>query len=166
MDPKRIIIVVISALFLAGGIKSVYAVERTQKTGLFSMDIPEGWRWVEYAQEIVITYPDGNNVAIDIQMVPSQKLSLAQIKKTIIDSDQAMKKGIIAHQGSLIDDKEIKVDGVFATQMDFKASPQNPVFVTNISFFNKGYAFTITYGSRDEKMRLVLDDVVATFKFR
>jgi hypothetical protein len=131
------------------------------------MDIPEGWRWVEYPQEIIISYPDGKTVAIDIQLVPSRKLSLADIKKNIKESNEKMiKEGIEAHHGTLIHDKEIKFDGVYATQLDFKTSPPNPVHVTYISFFNKGYAFTITYGDRDDKMRLVMDDVAATFKFR
>ena len=41
------------------------------------------WHWVEYQQEIVITYPDGKTVAIDIQMVPSSKLSQAESRKPL-----------------------------------------------------------------------------------
>ena len=131
------------------------------------MDIPEEWHWVEYPQEIVITYPDGKTMAIDIQLVPSRNLSQADIKKTIKEAnDKMIKEGIEAHHGTLIDNKEIKLDGVYATQLDFKTPPPNPIYVTYISFFNKGYAFTITYGSRDDKMRLVMDDAVATIKFK
>jgi len=83
MKIKIFIIFIFSLLFLAGGVRPVLAVERTQKDGLFTMDIPEGWRWVEYPQEIIISYPDGKTVAIDIQLVPSRKLSLADIKKTL-----------------------------------------------------------------------------------
>ncbi len=167
MRIKILIIFIINLLFLCAWLKPVFALEHTQKDGLFSMDVPEGWHWVEYPQEIIITYPDGKTMAIDIQLVPSRKLSEVNIKKTLKETDDKMiKEGIEAHQGILIDDKEIKLDGVYATRLDFKTSSPNPVYVTYIAFFNKGYAFTITYGSADDKMRSVMDDALATIKFR
>lgn len=156
-----------NVLFLAGGLKGVFALEHTQKDGLFNIDIPKQWHWVESPQGVIITYPDGETIAIDIQWVPNRKLSQADIKKTIKEAnDKMIKEGIEAHHGTLIDEQEIKLDGVYATRLDFKTTPPDPVYVAYISFFNKGYAFTITYGSRDDKMRLVMDDVLATFKFR
>jgi len=165
---SRILIIFIVSFFLSAGRGHfAYAMEHSQRDGLFSMDIPEEWHWVEYPEEIVITYPDGKTVAIDIQLVLSRKLSQADIKKTLKeDNDKMIKEGVEAHQGTLIDDKEIKLDGVYATQLDFETAPPNRVNVTYISSFNKGHAFTITYGSEDEKMHLMMDDVVATFKFR
>jgi len=77
-----------------------------------------------------------------------------------------IKEGIEAHHGTLIDNKEISLNGVYATQLDFKIFPDNPVNVTYVSFFNKGYAFTVTYGSGDNKIHEVLDDVFATLKLR
>ena len=130
------------------------------------MNAPEGWRWFETARETVITYPDGKTVAIDIQWLPSRKLAQAQIKDTIKQgNDKMIKEGIQAHNGTLIDDKEIRLNGVYATQLDFTTSPPNPIHVTYISLFNKGYAITVTYGSEDEKIHSVMDDVVATIKF-
>ena len=167
MKIKILIIFIINLLFLAGGLRSVLALEHTQKDGLFSMDIPEEWHWMEDPQEIIITYPDGKTMAIDVQLVASQKLSRDEIKKNLKDAnDKMIKEGVEAHNGTLIDNKEINLDGVYATQLDFTTVPPNPIAVTYVSFFNKGYAFTITYGSRDEKMRLVMDDAVATFKFK
>lgn len=167
MKVKISIILVINLLFWGAWLKPVFALEHVQKDGLFRMDIPAAWHWVEYPQEIIIAYPNGQTVAIDIQLVPSRKLSEADIKRTIKQgNDKMIKEGIEAHNGFLIDDKEITIDGVYATRLDFKTSPPNPVMVTYISFFNKGHAFTITYGSSDEKMRLGLDDAVATLKFK
>jgi hypothetical protein len=77
-----------------------------------------------------------------------------------------IKDGIEAHNGTFIDEKELRLDGVYATQLDFKTAPPSVIDVTYISFFNKGYAFTITYGSADDKVRSVMDDAVATFKFK
>jgi hypothetical protein len=166
MKNKMSFIFMINLLFLGAWLNPAFALEHTQKNGLFSMNIPEEWHWVEASHEVVITYPDGQTVAIDIQIVPSRNLSQAQIKNTIQMADEKMiKDGIQAHNGSLIDNKEIRINGVYATQLDFKTSPPNPIHVTYISFFNKGYAFTITYGSEDEKMHSVMDDVIATLKF-
>lgn len=167
MKDKIRIIFIVNILFLGAWIKPVFAVVHTQQDRLFSMDIPEHWHWIEYPQEIIIALPDSKTMAIDIQMVLSKDLSQGDIVKTIKKAnDNMIKEGIEGHNGTLIDDKEIKVDGVFATQIDFKTSPPNPIYVTYISFFNKNYAYTITYGGSDEKLRLVMDDVVATFKFK
>jgi hypothetical protein len=163
---KILIIFIINLLYLGICLKPVLALEHNQKDGLFSMDVPEGWHWFEYPQEIIITYSDGKTLAIDMQLVPSIKLSQADIKKTLKEgNDRMIKEGIEAHNGILIDDKEISIDGIYATQLDFRISPQSPVTVTYISFFNKGYAFTVTYGSGDDKIRSVMDDAVATIKF-
>lgn len=142
------------------------ALEHSQQNGLFSMDIPASWHWFEYKREIIITYPDGKTMAIDIQLLPSRGLSQDQIKSTLKEAnDKMIKDGIEAHNGTLIDNKEISVDGVYATRLDFRTSFPYPVTVTYVSFFNKGYAFTVTYGSADEGVRGVMDDALATFKF-
>ncbi len=167
MKIKILIICIINLIFLASGLKPVFALEHTQRNGLFSMDVPEQWHWVEYPEEIVIAYPDGTTVAMDIQLMPSVKLTPADIKKTLrASNDKMIKEGIEAHNGVLIDNKEIKLDGIYATQLDFKPAPQSPINVTYISFFNKDYAVTITYGSGDDKLRSVMDDAVATLKFK
>jgi hypothetical protein len=166
MKIKILTIFIVNLLFLGAWLKPVFALEHTQKDGLFKMDIPKEWHWVDNSQEVVITFPDGKTMAIDIELVPSSKLSQTDIKKALEDSDDKMiKEGIEAHQATLIDNKEIKFDGVYAKQLDFKTAPPDPIFVTYISLFNKGYAFTITYGSGDDKMRSMMDDAVATFKF-
>jgi len=144
----------------------VFALEHSQRDGLLSMDIPKDWHWEEFSQEIVITYPDGQSAAIDIQWLPNHLISLDDIKKTLKEGNERMiKEGIEPHQGKLIENKEITIDGVYATELEFKSGPDNPVDVSYISFINKGNAFTITYGSRDENMRLLMDDAVSTIKF-
>jgi hypothetical protein len=166
MKIKTLIILVVNLLFLGAWFKPVHAAEYVQKNGLFSMDLPGGWHWAEASQETVITFPDAKTVAIDVQMVPSRKLSPAEAKSTIQQSvDRMVKEGVQAHNGTVLDNKEIKLNGVYAVQLDFKTAPPNPIHVTYISFFNKDNAFTITYGSEDEKMHSTMDDVVATIKF-
>lgn len=146
-------------------INLAFALEHSQKDGLFSMDIPENWHWVDYPQETIITYPDGQTVAIDIQWVASRLKSQDEIKKVIKEgNDKMVKDGIEAHQGTFIDEKEFKLDGVYATQLDFDTAYPNSVHVSYVSFFNEGYAFTITYGSRDAIMNSVMDDAVETIK--
>lgn len=166
MKTKILIIFTISLLFLTGGLGPVFALEHTQKDGLFSMDIPSDWHWDEYPGEVIITYPDGKTIAIDIQMVPSIKLSQDDIKKTLKeDDDKMIQEGVNSHHGTFLDEKVINLAGVYATQLDFKTAPPNRIYVTYIAFFIKGYAFTVTYGSGDDKIRSVMDDALATFKF-
>jgi len=167
MKNKILVLFIINLLFLVCPIRSVFALEHTQKEGLFSMDVPAEWHWVEYPEEVVIAYPDGQTVAMDIQLVPGHNLPLSEIKKNIKDSnDKMIKEGIQAHHGTLIDNQEFKLDGVYATRLDFDPTPQNPIHATYVSFFNKGYAFTVIYGSGDNKIYSVMDDCLATIKFR
>jgi len=161
------VVFIISLLLSAGGMGSAFAEVHAQRDGLFSMDVPSGWHWDEYPGEVIITFSDGKTIAIDIQMVPSSKTSLAQIKKTLKeDDDKMIKLGINAHHGTFLDEKEISLDGVYATQLDFKTAPPNVIHVTYVAFFNKGHAFTVTYGSGDGKIHSVMDDALATLKFR
>ncbi|MDE2028405.1 MAG: hypothetical protein KGK03_10780 [Candidatus Omnitrophica bacterium] len=154
-------------ILMAAAGRTALAVEHTQKDGLFSLDVPAEWHWVEYPQDIIITYPDGQTMAIDIEISPSGKLSPAQMKKALKEAnDKMISEGVLAHHGTVIDNKEIKVDGVYATRLDFKTAPPQNVTVAYIAFFNKGYAFTITYGSTKPKTLMLLDDVAASFKFR
>ncbi len=165
MKNKILIVLTGGLLFWGVALKPVFALEHAQKNGLFSMDIPEEWHWAEYPQEVIVTYADGQTVAIDIQFVPSRRLSRAEIKDTLSQANNKMiKEGINAHHGTFIEEDAMDLDGVYATRMEFKTSPPNPVYVTYVSFFNKGYVFTITYGSRDENMRSMLDDAFATIK--
>ena len=167
MRIKILIIFIINLLLLANGHNLVFAMEHTQMNGLFSMDIPDEWHWIETPQQVVITYHNGKTTAIDIQLVPSRNLSQVEIKKILKKSnDKIIKEGIKTHNGTLIDNKKIKFRGVYATRLDFKTTPPNPIYVTYISFFNKGYAFTITYASADDKMSLMMDDILATIKFK
>jgi len=168
MKINVLVVLVISLLLPCAGMQSAFALEHIQKDGLFSMEIPEAWHWVENPQEVIITYPDGNTVAIDIELAPSHNLSQAQMKKMLNDADDKMiKEGILAHNGTLIDRKETVLgSNVHASQLDFKTTPPNPIEVTYISFFYKNYVFTITYGSTDDKMRSVMDDAVASMKLR
>ena len=162
-----LIIFIVNLFLLMVPVKSVFALEHTQKDGLFSMDIPDGWHWVEFPEQVIVTYPDGKTMAIDIEFMPSKKISQTDIKQALKASDDKMiTEGIKTHKGVLEDNKEIKFDGAYATQLDFQSSIQNPIYVTYISFFNKGYVYTITYGDRDDKVRLLMEDAVATFKFR
>lgn len=165
MNIRIILILILNLLFGGAWSNQVFALEHVQTNGLFSMNVPEGWHWAEASEEVGITYPDGKTIAIDIQWAPSSNLTPAEIKNTIKQADDKMiKDGIQAHNGTLISNKEFKINGVYATQLDFKTSPPNAIHVTYISFYNKGNAFTVTYGSEDEKMHSVMDDVVATLK--
>lgn len=167
MKTKGLIIFIISLLFLVGGLKPVFAVEHAQKDGLFSLDIPAEWHWVEYAQQVMITYPDAKTVALDIQFVPSDALAQADIKKILKEgNDKMINEGVKAHNGTVIHNKETTFGGVYATRLDFSTTPPNRTFVSYISFFNKNYAYTITYGSEDPKMFLMMQDVSETFKFK
>jgi hypothetical protein len=163
---KRIwVVLVMSMVAVSAG--PVWAMVHSQKNGLFSMDVPATWHWFEYPGEIIITYPDGQTMAIDIKMTPIDKgLSTADIKQRLKQANAKMlKDGVEAHGGQFIDQKEIGIGGVYATRLDFRTAPPQSVKVAYILFYNKGYTFSISYGSQDDKMISVMDDAVSTITF-
>ncbi len=163
---KILTIGIVTLLFLGSGLAPVLAKVYVQKNGLFSMDVPQGWHWFEYPEEIVVALPDGKTVGIDIQFLASRKLSSQETQKTLKENIEKMiNEGIKAHGGTLIADKEIRLNGVYARELDFNPNPHNPIPVTYMAFFNKGYAFTITYGSAEQEDNLIMQKAVGTFKF-
>jgi len=163
---KILTIGIVSLLVLGGGANPVLAKAYVQKDRLFSIDVPQGWHWFEYPEEVVITLPDGKTMGIDIQFLANRQLSVQDIPKTLKESNEKMiNEGIKAHGGTLIADKEIHVDGVYARELDFNPDPHNPIPVTYIALFNKGYAFTITYSSAQRKDNLIMQKAVGTLQF-
>ena len=139
--------------------------EYVQKDGLFSMDIPQGWHWVEYPEEIVVAYPDAKTVAIDIQFMPSTKMVPGDAQKILIDNKNKMiKDGINAHGGVLIADKETSLDGAYTRQLDFNPAPGSAVHAIYLALFSSGHVFTITYGSDKKDDILMMQRSVGTFK--
>ncbi len=141
--------------------------EHFQKRGLFMMDVPSGWHWNEYPDEIIIAYSDGKTMAMDIKMTPSDPMTPAQAKEFLKDGNaQMITQGIKAHRGTLLGQKDFNIDGVYATRLDFKPMPNSPLVATYIAFYTKNTVCTIDYGSEDEKIRAVMDDAVASLRFK
>jgi len=160
----RVLVVMMALLLLT--VKQGFAIEHVQKDGLFSMDIPQAWHWDEFPGEVVIAFADGKTAAMDIQMTPIEHLSSVDIRQRLKDNDDFLVKQIQAHGGSLTSQQMIKIDGVDASDLNFKTSQgQDIIAVTYISFFNKGQGFRITYATKDVKTHEVLDDVMGSLKF-
>lgn len=146
---------------------SAFAKEQVEQKGLFTMDVPQGWTWAENHQEAIVAYPGTQTIAIDIQWSYNGNLSRQQMRGKLKESnDKMIQQGIEPHGGKVIDNKETSVDGVYATQLDFATSSPQSMTVSYIAFFHKGYAFSITYGARDENNLLVMDDMVASIKLK
>ena len=137
-----------------------------QKDGLFSISVPNAWHWKEKAGDIGITNAEEKN-GIAIIFNPYAEVSEEQAKEILKKGNEVMVEiGIKPKKGIVFDEKETRIDGVYARQLDFSPFPEKPWHMTYISFLNKGYAFTITFGSDVEEERLIMEKIVKTFKFQ
>lgn len=153
-------------LMLGGLSSSAMALEYTQKQGYFKMNLPDGWKWVEFPNEVLVNYPDGKTVGIDIQFAPDVVKSPAEMKKTLEDSVGKMKTGVEAHNGKILNDKEMNLDGEYARRLDFVTSSPHAVYVSYIAFFHAGDVYTIIFGNPNPNDFNTLDAVAASFKFK
>lgn len=137
-----------------------------QKDGLFSISIPKGWHWKEKPGDIMITNPE-EKAGIAIEFAQTSVVSEEQAKEVLKKGNEAMiKTGIEPVKGSVLGEKEIRLDGMYSRQLDFCPTLETPKeHITYISCLNKGYVFTITFGSDKEEERLLMEKAVETFKF-
>ena len=138
----------------------------SQKEGLFKISVPDGWRWSEQSGKVKIVNPQGNN-GISIQFTPKGQPSGEEAKALLKQSNQAMIESFVKpSNGTVVKEEEKQLGGVYARQLDFLLPVKNEVGrMTYISLYNKGYAFTITFGGSNEKENSEMAKIVETVQF-
>ena len=132
-----------------------------QKDTLFEVDVPSGWNWSESSDGQITIASQDADCGISIQFSPlisaapltdeEKKYTVKLTAKTVF---QALSP---TRDASVIDEKEIDIDGVYAYQTDFRYTKNNEsrrAFV--IVFIDKGYTFQImcvALGEKSEKVR-------------
>lgn len=134
-----------------------------QKKGLFTIDIPEGWKTTEYDTYITISNPSKDN-GIDIEFAP-EFVKTEEVEYMLQNACKIMTDAIRKRQGSIIEEKTTEVDGIYARQIDFRMLTSSGFNdASQLLFFNKGYKFIITYGSANSEEKSIMDKIVKTFK--
>lgn len=167
MEKKKAIgIMVISycLVFLTG---ICLAETYTQTNGLFKIDVPEGWHWLEEPGDIWVKNPEENN-GISIQFAPMAVVSKNVALETSIQGIKLMVKTL--PNGTVLAKTDTSIDGIYAKQLDYLFSFKGEEELqhgTYICFFTKGYAFTISFGAKqDSEERLEMEKIVETFQFQ
>ena len=138
----------------------------SQKEGLFTVNIPEGWNWSELSDRVKIINPEGNS-GILILFKPTIEMSLEEKKEIIKKSHETYKDiQIIKQYGKVLEEKDTQIGGVYARQLDFLFTTKDETLrTTNIMLFSKGYRFVITFGSPSEEEKSKMDEIIETLKF-
>jgi hypothetical protein len=165
MMEKKILIGVIAITYCIISIPPVcFAETYSQKDGLFKIDVPGGWGWVEEPGQVMITNQKGDSsILIDFRpspIGPEEKMN----KEAAVAAMQAVKMfKIKPFGGTVISEEDTEIDGVYAYQLDYVLSNK---YITLISFMNKGYRFGITCEApQQNEERLKAKEILETFRF-
>ncbi|MFO1514030.1 MAG: hypothetical protein U1F83_14105 [Verrucomicrobiota bacterium] len=157
---------IVIACYLIATTLGCFAETSEQKDHLFKITLPEGWRWNEQAGKIRISDPKNGN-SISIQFAPSRKLSSDEEKELLKKGNQEfIKRIVMPAKGTVIREEERQISGIHARQLTYLLSHGGAVGnVTYIALFNKGYAFTITFGGPEKNQVEAMKKSVETLKF-
>ena len=140
----------------------------SQREGLFKISVPDGWHWSEQPGKVKIVNPQGDN-GISIQFAPKRNPSSEEEAKALLKKgNQAMIESLVKpSNGNVVKEEERRLGGVYARQLDFLLPAKNQVGrITYISLYNKGNAFTITFGGSNEKQNSEMAKIVETLRFQ
>lgn len=161
--PKIIVrtILVTAMFFLVCVPTSIFAETHIQKDGLFSMDVPSGWRWDENEKRVELKNPDfSEEIYFGFRKLDGFMLFLSRSVPVI------MKIGIKLAGGNVVSEKKVTVDNINGTRIDMimttkgRSSPGAMTF-----FWTKDYLFMIGFESYFEKERLEIEKIIKTFRF-
>lgn len=138
-----------------------------QKDGLFKMSVFSGWGWTETPGMVSINNPKGDN-GIFILFKPMPTPPDEKVKEVLKGTIQTMVNSMVKPaNGKVLNDKGIQIDGVYAHRLDFLLTIEGETgTITAITFLNRGYAFTITFGGAIEEERLEMEKMIETFQFQ
>lgn len=165
---KQKLIKIASTCFFVFMIAVCFAETYSQKGGLFKIDVPNGWSWIEPPGEgrIRIENPERTN-GISIQFKPTSILPEEKVKELLKTNIQIMIKDMVEPKnGTVLGEKERRIGGANARQLDFLLSLRGEIgHVVYIAIINKDYAFTITFGGPKEE-KLEMEKIVESIQFQ
>ena len=167
MREKGLLGLLVTACYVLSITTICVAEMHSQKNGLFKVDIPDGWSWAELSGKVRIGNPKGN-AGISIQFKPVLVESDEKRKERLKTGNQMMIKSMVEpNKGTVLSERERRINGVYARQLDFLTTLEGKTGqMTYISFFNKDYAFTITFASPNDEEILKMEEIVETFQFQ
>jgi len=146
----------------------VFAETYVQKDGLFTIDIPEKWTVAEKKDEvsIVTIYNPEKNNGVSIQFAP-ENVRPEDVENRLNNACNIMLNNIKQRDGFVLDIETLQIGNAPARRINFAIHTSSGVNnASQLLILYKGYKFTITYGSRDDKEMTLMFDAVKTFKFK
>lgn len=141
----------------------------SQKDGLFSVNVPEGWQWSESIPEYVyIIPPDG----VGGIMIYSKKDTKTETPEEIKSKLRSINETIIETKlkpegGTIIEDKETTIDNVYARRLSYTIPLKEQLFYfVRITFVYKDYVYAVHFGNPKQEELAKMESIVNTLKLK
>ncbi len=164
---KKILLFLIM-LFIMPSVLLASETEYQQKDGLFKISLPDGWRGQEMPGKVLVLPPPPNGGGIVIQFkVASGVETLEEVKARIGSGLESIAEyKVKSSGGSVIENKEIEIDNVYARYLYYKISlKEESMYFFRVVFVNKGYTFSFDYGNSSKEDVDKMLNVVKALKF-
>ena len=146
-----------------------------QKDGLFKAALPKGWRWMESPGEVGLINPELKGGGL-IKFYPDTTITDANMEEELKKANQIVIESFVKpFDGIILDEKATEINGIYARRLDFSTSTPVPGHTiegtcisfegTCISLFQKGNVFTISFRSRIQEVKAVLERIVQSLQF-
>lgn len=142
-----------------------FAEVHSQKKGLFSVDVPEGWEWREDAISVVLIHPNANDGLVINFDYKGLHISLQQ--QVAVWAAKLLMPLIVGpmFNGKIVSEEDIEISGVPARQFNITTSHEgNTVSSKAALFFHKGYVFMIMHAVSSDESRDEMDNIMKSFK--
>jgi hypothetical protein len=141
------------------------------KDKIFSITLPEGWRWVPSPIDLGCTLVYGEDINNDIVTIAVLPVSEFEDKKIYKDEilkqlrDSNIENVIKRNKGEVANEKESEIDGAYAHQIDFTLpSGAGARKYTIVNFIKADYVFSICFPAFHGEGSIPTEKIVKSIK--
>lgn len=137
------------------------------RKGLFKIDVPEGWQWIDNSDTVIIlSMQQEGTIIMKMQPQPEGLESKEQMDKFLDKGMESMIEKAREQKGIIAGQKSRTLDGVNAEQVNFLLNEEEgKLHATFIAALVKGYFLTIYMEGPQEPERAKMEKIIEGIKF-
>ena len=155
-------------LLIAGWSNICFAETYSQKDGLFKIDFPQGWQLIEQPGSIMAMKMAPPNMSSIIVAFEPWAVESDEAAKSLLNEEAfwaGIKGTIESRGGTIVNERDIWVDGVYARRLDATITAGNRTMQkTSVSFFHKDHLIHIGFDSTIKEDMAKLESAFETFR--